>query len=116
MNCPNGHADDSTVIASRKLGSAQYTKRRRCCLKCDARWNTVEIPVTDLEVWQEQMQVIRQTVMAAVDLALADKMKALLNQRKELGCYESGVEMVGTGRPFTATSTSRARKRTPVDA
>lgn len=46
MDCPKGH-HKTIVVDSRKKGSA--VRRRRLCLTCERRFNTVEIRVNEGE-------------------------------------------------------------------
>ena len=49
MNCPKCDHEKNLVLEARPSTlRPEWTQRRRKCAKCGERWNTVELPVSDV--------------------------------------------------------------------
>lgn len=49
MNCPKcGHEKNLVLEARPSTLRPEWTQRRRKCSKCGERWNTVELPMSDV--------------------------------------------------------------------
>lgn len=53
MMCPKCNSYTNSVKDSREHPEYNWIKRRRRCDECDHRWNTYEIPESELQVEEQ---------------------------------------------------------------
>ncbi len=81
MKCPYCGENGNRVVDSRSHSDDGYFKRRRECIRCQKRWNTIEISESEYKKFQKNQAL--EEKYKKISIMYAKLLKKYKEQREE---------------------------------